>query len=180
MDTKAKPDRLKAYREKRDFSRTDEPKPASPARQGFGFVVQKHAARRLHYDLRLELDGTLLSWAVPEGPSLVPAVKRLAVRTEDHPLAPINPYGSTKLAVERALGTMVPAADRGVFSLRLILHGRETCRARSPRCGSLVHEYDPETGAAVRGSAVQASGMCPSPASSPEVGSRPTHPAPGR
>ena len=70
MRTKEQSDRLDRYRERRDFTRTTEPAPAMPVREGSQFVVQKHAARRLHYDLRLELDGTLLSWAVPEGPSL--------------------------------------------------------------------------------------------------------------
>ncbi len=81
-------DRLRAYREKRDFARTPEP---AGARRKSGhklrYLIQKHAARRLHFDFRLEHDGALLSWAVPRGPSLNPADKRLAVRTEDHPLA---------------------------------------------------------------------------------------------
>src|SRR6516162_10070986 len=81
---------LKRYREKRDFARTSEPKPEpKPKREAGGplrFVVQKHAARRVHYDLRLELDGVLKSWAVTRGPSLVVGEKRLAVHTEDHPI----------------------------------------------------------------------------------------------
>src|SRR5687768_1295224 len=81
---------LETYNRKRDFTKTAEP-PASFDRlawgEGNGFMVQKHDATRLHYDLRLELDGTLKSWAVPNGPSLDPADKRLAIRTEDHPLS---------------------------------------------------------------------------------------------
>ena len=82
---------LGSYAEKRDFTKTPEPTPARAAaapahQQGREFVVQKHAARRLHYDLRLELDGVLKSWAVTRGPSLTVGEKRLAVQTEDHPL----------------------------------------------------------------------------------------------
>lgn len=79
---------LDAYRRKRDFGATREPagEVGRSEAGALSFVIQKHAARRLHYDFRLELDGVLLSWAVPKGPSLDPADKRLAVRTEDHPL----------------------------------------------------------------------------------------------
>lgn len=82
---------LSEYERKRDFARTSEP-PARQARSetrpeaSLRFAIQKHAARRLHYDLRLELDGTLKSWAVPRGPSLDPEVRALAVHVEDHPL----------------------------------------------------------------------------------------------
>ena len=79
--------KLAKYRSKRDFSRTAEPSgAAAAAHSGHRFVIQQHAARRMHYDFRLELDGVLLSWSVPKGPSLSPKERRLAVRTEDHPL----------------------------------------------------------------------------------------------
>ena len=92
MATRTKPaDPLATYNKKRDFAKTAEPpgkvapkrKPHAPAL----FMVQKHDATRLHYDLRLEMDGVMKSWAVPNGPSLNPADKRLAVRTEDHPMS---------------------------------------------------------------------------------------------
>ena len=78
---------LSAYKKKRDFKKTKEP--AGKKRAGGKrpiFVIQQHAARAMHYDLRLEIAGVLVSWAVPKGPSLNPKTKRLAVMTEDHPM----------------------------------------------------------------------------------------------
>jgi bifunctional non-homologous end joining protein LigD len=80
-------DRLQKYRDKRDFAKTAEPQgKAEHKTEALRFVVQHHLARRDHYDFRLEWEGTLLSWAVPKGPSYNPSDKRLAVRVEDHPI----------------------------------------------------------------------------------------------
>lgn len=105
---------LKEYRRKRDFSKTAEPRGQRKAAvSGNLYIVHKHAATRLHYDLRLELDGVLKSWAVPRGPSLDPAEKRLAVQVEDHPLE----YGSFEGTIPKHEygGGAVMLWDRGTW-----------------------------------------------------------------
>jgi bifunctional non-homologous end joining protein LigD len=112
------PKALEKYVQKRDFGRTPEPGGSGSAGGGHEFVVQMHAARRLHYDLRLELDGVLKSWAVTRGPSLTLGEKRLAVRTEDHPVdyldfegnIPKGEYGGGSMIVWDR-GRWVPEAD---------------------------------------------------------------------
>lgn len=111
---------LVEYRRKRDFRQTPEPSGSSaPSRRERDriFVIQKHAASRLHYDFRLELEGTLKSWAIPKGPSLDPADKRLAMHVEDHPLEyasfegtiPAGEYGGSVILWDR--GTWRPEGD---------------------------------------------------------------------
>lgn len=127
---------LTEYKRKRNFRKTSEPEANGQAAQGHSFVIQKHAASHLHYDFRLELDGTLKSWAVPKGPSLNPAVKSLAVHVEDHPLSyanfegtiPQGQYGGgTVMVWDR--GTWEPEGDavkdykRGKLSF--VLHGEK-------------------------------------------------------
>ena len=130
---------LREYRQKRHFGVTPEPTgqsdPAAQTPERLRYVIQKHQARALHYDFRLEWNGVLLSWAVPKGPSLDPSVKRLAMRVEDHPLdyadfegvIPEGEYGAgTVMVWDR--GTWVPdtpdvdaALRRG--DLKFSLHG---------------------------------------------------------
>src|ERR1700726_3453255 len=106
---------LEEYRRKRDFNKTPEPPPegVKPRTEKLSYLIQKHDATRLHYDLRLELDGVLLSWAVTKGPSLNPADKRLAVRTEDHPLS----YGTFEGTIPEGQygGGTVMLWDRGTW-----------------------------------------------------------------
>src|SRR5690348_4063488 len=127
---------LARYRAKRKFDVTPEPSGGKPTAGGDSFVVQKHAARRLHYDFRLELDGVLVSWAVPKGPSLDPADKRLAAHVEDHPIdyggfegtIPQGEYGGgTVMLWDR--GTWEPQAGEDPREsyrkgrLKFVLHG---------------------------------------------------------
>jgi bifunctional non-homologous end joining protein LigD len=162
---------LEEYNRKRDFGRTREP-PGEVKRTAGGdlFVIQKHAASRLHYDFRLELDGVSLSWSVPKGPSLDPAQKRLAVHVEDHPLEyatfegliPKGEYGGgTVLLWDR--GSWAPLGDaramlaagnlkfslkgeklRGKYALVKIKERRAAGRRDDERNWLLIKERDDE------------------------------------
>ncbi len=149
---------LDDYRRKRDFAKTPEPAPV-PATAATGqtgrFVVQRHRATRLHYDFRLEIDGVLVSWAVPKGPTLDPATRRMAVHVEDHPVEyfdfegviPAKQYGAGDVIVwdwgtwEPEAPTLEPraAVENGELKFRLHgekLHGRFTIVRTSRRPGS--------------------------------------------
>ena len=154
-------DLLKRYRAKRDFSKTAEPsgakRPAATTRGKRKFIIQKHAARALHYDFRLEHNGVMLSWACPKGPSLNPDDKRLAVHVEDHPLE-YNTFEGTIPKGEYGAGT-IKVWDSGTYELEkwrdgeIIfrfdgkrLHGRYVLfRAGGPK-DWMIHRMDPAEG----------------------------------
>jgi len=131
---------LKKYREKRNFRATPEPSGESAASRSKGkllYVIQKHRASQLHYDFRLEWNGVLLSWAIPKGPSLDPAVKRLAMQVEDHPreyggfegIIPEGEYGGGTVMVWDN-GTWAPESEDVDAALRkgdlkFSLHGKK-------------------------------------------------------
>jgi bifunctional non-homologous end joining protein LigD len=139
-------DQLVEYRRRRDFRRTAEPagRAGSRRRRGLQFVVQKHAASHLHYDLRLELDGVMKSWAVPKGPSLDPAVRRLAMQVEDHPLE-YNTFEGTIPRDEYGGGTVM-LWDRGTYQPDELKPGEQPADAirRALRAGKLSVTFDGE------------------------------------
>lgn len=131
-------DRLDTYREKRDFTKTSEPAGVSRGvqkRKAHAYLIQKHEARNLHFDFRLEHEGVLKSWAIPRGPSMDPGDKRLAVRTEDHPIEygnfegsiPKGQYGGGTVMLWDE-GTWEPLADPDEGfregKLKFVVHGK--------------------------------------------------------
>lgn len=119
---------LRKYQEKRDFGKTSEPPGKVGGEEQRRFVVQRHQARQLHYDFRLEMGGVLRSWAVPKGPPPEPGIRRLAVQVEDHPLdyidfageIPVGEYGGGSVEIwdEGTFDLEKETADRLEFSLR--------------------------------------------------------------
>jgi bifunctional non-homologous end joining protein LigD len=134
---------LDEYRRKRDFAATPEPAPGDLAERSGRFTVQRHRATALHYDFRLEIDGVLVSWAVPKGPTLDPGERRLAMRTEDHPIEyldfegviPERQYGAGDVIVwdwghfEPEAETPDPAAALRAGEIKFVMHG-ERLRGR--------------------------------------------------
>src|SRR5919109_1092744 len=157
---------LEEYRRKRRFEETPEPPPKVEPKAGHRFVVQKHRASHLHYDFRLEMEGVLKSWAVPKGPSLNPADKRLAMMVEDHPVSyfhfegviPPGNYGAGTVMVWDT-GAWEPLGNASAMlrdgDLKFRLHGKKLkgdfvlARMRSRRPGSkgtewlLIKKHDP-------------------------------------
>ena len=157
---------LRRYAQKRDFTQTPEPQGKRQTRgRALRFVVQKHRASRLHYDFRLEADGVLKSWAVPKGPTLDTAERRLAMQVEDHPLdyrdfegvIPAGNYGAGEVIVwDRGTYTLAegsdPASLIGHGKIKFILRGRKlggmfTLVRMRPRDGSenawlLIKDHD--------------------------------------
>src|SRR5579859_6807407 len=149
---------LKEYKRKRRFDETPEPSADLVKKAGHRFVVQKHRASHLHYDFRLEMRGVLKSWAVPKGPSLSPADKRLAMMVEDHPVSyfhfegviPPGNYGAGTVMVWDT-GTWEPLGDAAAMlekgDLKFRLHGEKLngefvlARMRSRRPGSKGTEW---------------------------------------
>jgi bifunctional non-homologous end joining protein LigD len=140
---KSKPKPLAEYKRKRDFTKTAEPEGKTTrgrSARALKFVIQKHAASRLHFDFRLELDGVMKSWAVPKGPSYDPSVRRLAMEVEDHPIE-YNTFEGTIPKGEYGGGTVM-LWDRGSYEaegdggaealregyergdLKIVLHGK--------------------------------------------------------
>ncbi len=111
---------LEEYRKKRDFEKTKEPKGAKKTGDTNNYVIQKHQARRLHYDLRLEMDGVLKSWAIPKTPSAETGMKRLAVEVEDHPVEYANFEGR------------IPEGQYGAGTVEIWDKGKYVLKERKP------------------------------------------------
>ncbi|WP_205328652.1 DNA polymerase ligase N-terminal domain-containing protein [Glycomyces sp. YM15] len=136
------PRKLDEYRSKRDLSKSGEPSGGRKRDRGDRFVVQRHEASRLHFDFRLEIDDVLVSWAVPKGPSLNPDDKRLAVRTEDHPLDYAEYEGRIPEG-EYGAGTMI-VWDAGTYENLTEKRGKAVPIGDALEHGHLVVRLDGE------------------------------------